>query len=184
MCAVILCLGDSLTAGYGVMSSAAYPALLQNRLQQGGYHHRVINAGVSGDTSADGLRRLPGLLLRHQPSIAIVALGANDGLCRLDLQKMSHNLAEIMDQLQAAGVVPILAGMRIPAGGNRHYQQRFAAIYAELAQEKGVARIPFFLQHVANDPTLNQGDGIHPNAAGYGIVLENVWSVLESRLVT
>lgn len=175
---VILCLGDSLTAGYGVPLHASYPALLQSRLQKAGYTHQVINAGVSGDTTAGALRRL-GWALRSQPSIAIVALGANDGLRGLDLKEMKRNLSKILDQLQQSGVRPILAGMRIPPNYGHHYTERFATIYTELAKEKNIPLLPFLLEQVAGHPELNQSDGIHPNAAGYKIVIENVWEVLK-----
>ncbi|MEO5351634.1 MAG: arylesterase [Magnetococcus sp. XQGC-1] len=175
--ATILCLGDSLTAGYGVPAEASYPALLQDRLRKEGHAHQVINAGVSGDTTAGGLRRLE-WLLRSKPAIAIVALGANDGLRGLNLQEMKQNLTEIIHRLQQAGVRPILAGIRIPPNYGRSYGEQFAAVYTELAQEKGIAFIPFLLERVATRPELNQEDGIHPNAAGYRQVLENVWPVL------
>lgn len=179
--AVILCLGDSLTAGYGVLTEESYPTLLRTRLREQGYPHRVINAGLSGDTTAGGVRRLDGLL-RTPPHIAIVALGANDGLRGLDLHEMKQNLATILTRLQRAGVQPILAGMRIPPDDERSYSERFAAIYTELAQEHGVLLIPFLLEGVAGHPALNQADGLHPNAAGYRRVLENVWPLLHARL--
>lgn len=179
--AVILCLGDSLTAGYGVPAEASYPSLLKDRLRAQGYGHSVVNAGVSGDTTAGGLRRLD-WLLRSRPTLAIVALGANDGLRGLNLQEMKQNLAQILDRLQQAGVRPILAGMRIPPNYGRAYSEQFAAVYTDLVREKGVLFIPFLLEHVASHPALNQEDGIHPNAAGYQKVLENVWTVLQPLL--
>ncbi|MBF0461485.1 MAG: arylesterase [Magnetococcales bacterium] len=178
---IILCFGDSLTAGYGVPTEASYPSLLRNRLREQGRDYRVINAGISGDTTAGGLYRV-NWQLRTPPTIAIVALGANDGLRGLDLQEMKQNLAEIITRLQQAGVKTILAGMRIPPNYGRDYSERFAAIYGELAQEKGVPFIPFLLEQVAGYPELNQEDGIHPNAAGYRKVLENVWPVLRPLL--
>lgn len=178
---VIVCLGDSLTAGFGVPFAAAYPTLLQNRLQKLGYPHKVVNAGISGDTTADALRRLDEIW-QHKPSVAIVALGANDGLCGLDLKEMKYNLAEILDQLQRANVCPILAGIGIPPHYGHNYTQQFAAIYVELAREKAVARVPSFLKHVAGYPELNQEDGIHPNAEGYKKVLTNVWPILQPLL--
>ncbi|MBF0161042.1 MAG: arylesterase [Magnetococcales bacterium] len=181
--AVILCLGDSLTAGYGVEAEAAYPALLQVRLRQEGYPYTVVNAGISGDTTAGGLRRLEGLL-HHPPTprIALLSLGANDGLRGLSLQEMKENLARMIDRLQQAGVRPLLLGMRIPPNYGRAYSERFAAIYTELAQEKSIPLVPFLLEQVATDPTRNQGDGIHPNAAGYRQVLANIWPVLQPLL--
>ncbi|MEO5363409.1 MAG: arylesterase [Magnetococcus sp. DMHC-8] len=179
--AIILCLGDSLTAGYGVPTQDSWPTLLQNRLREQGYSHRVVNAGVSGDTTAGGVYRLD-WLLRTPPTIAIVALGANDGLRGLNLQEMKHNLASLLDRLQQAGVRPILAGLRIPPNYGQPYGEQFAAIYPELAREKQVPLIPFLLEQVASRPDLNQEDAIHPNAAGYRQVLENVWPVLQPLL--
>ncbi|MEO5341421.1 MAG: arylesterase [Magnetococcus sp. MYC-9] len=179
--AVILCLGDSLTAGYGVATEAAYPTLLQERLRREGFSHQVVNAGVSGDTTAGGLRRLE-WLLQNPPTLAIVALGANDGLRGLNLSEMKQNLGRILERLQQAGVRPVLAGMHIPPNYGRTYSERFAAIYTELAQEKGVPLIPFLLERVATDPTRNLGDGIHPNELGYQQVLANVWPVLRPLL--
>ncbi|MBF0583475.1 MAG: arylesterase [Magnetococcales bacterium] len=178
---VILCLGDSLTAGYGVATAESYPSLLRNRLREQGYNHLVINAGVSGDTTAGGVRRLE-WLLRTPPTIAIVALGANDGLRGLDLQEMKQNLAEIIRRLQQAGVRPLLAGLRIPPNYGQPYSEQFAAIYPALAQEKGVPLVPFLLDQVAGYPALNQEDGIHPNAAGYRQLLENIWPLLHPML--
>lgn len=174
---VILCFGDSLTAGFGVEAGASYPDLLAKRLRAEGLPHRVVNAGVSGDTTAGALRRLD-WVLRAKPSLAVVTLGANDGLRGLDIDAMRDNLAGIIRRLQDAGVRVVLGGMRIPPNYGAPYTERFAAVYPQLARETGVALIPFFLEGVAGHPQLNQGDGIHPNAPGYRVVLENVWRVL------
>jgi acyl-CoA thioesterase-1 len=177
----ILCLGDSLTAGYGVTAGEDYPALLQQRLRQQGFSHQVINAGLSGDTTAGGLRRLE-WLLRETPTIAIVALGANDGLRGLSTQEMKHNLSEIIIRLKQAGVRPLLAGMRVPPNYGRRYSEAFAAVFTELAAEHQLPLLPFLLEGVAGDPDLNQIDGIHPNAEGYRRVLETVWNALQPLL--
>ncbi|MBF0097096.1 MAG: arylesterase [Magnetococcales bacterium] len=177
----ILCLGDSLTAGYGVAAGNDYPALLQQRLREQGFPHQVINAGLSGDTTAGGLRRLE-WLLRETPTIAIVALGANDGLRGLSTQEMKHNLSEIIGRLKQAGVRPLLAGMRIPPNYGRRYSDAFAAVFTELAAEHQLPLLPFLLDGVAGDSNLNQVDGIHPNAEGYRRVLENVWNALQPLL--
>lgn len=178
---VILCLGDSLTAGFGVAPGSDYPSLLQQRLREQGYPHRVVNAGLSGDTTAGALRRLS-WSLRSKPTLAIVVLGANDGLRGLDLSEMKANLSQIVATLQQAGVVPLLGGMRLPPNLGAGHDTRFQAIYPEVAQEREIALIPFFLEGVAGDPELNQGDGIHPTAAGYRVILENVWRHLAPRL--
>ncbi|WP_193771400.1 arylesterase [Candidatus Magnetaquicoccus inordinatus] len=177
----ILCFGDSLTAGYGVASGADYPSLLQQRLREKGFAHRVINAGISGETTAGGLRRLLGLL-QQPPTLAIVALGANDGLRGLSTQEMKHNLSEIVRQLKQAGVRPVLAGMRVPPNYGRRYSDEFAAVFTQLAKEHQIPLLPFLLARVAGEATLNLDDGIHPNAAGYRQVLENVWETLHPLL--
>ncbi|MBF0627235.1 MAG: arylesterase [Magnetococcales bacterium] len=177
----ILCLGDSLTAGFGVATGESYPSLLQKRLREEGFPHRVINAGVSGDTTTGGLYRLE-WALRSRPVIAIVVLGANDGLRGLDLEAMKQNLVQILTRLRAANVDPLLGGMRLPPNYGAGYETRFQAIYPEVATETGATLIPFFLEGVAGDPALNQPDGIHPTAAGYRVILENVWGHLAPRL--
>ncbi len=180
---IILCFGDSLTAGYGVAPGRDYPALLQKHLQTHGFPHRVVNAGLSGDTTAGALQRL-GWSLKSKPAIAIVVLGANDGLRGLNLEAMRQNLIQITQQLQAAGVQVILGGMRIPPNYDPEYVARFAAIYPQVAEATQVELIPFFLAGVAGKPQLNQGDGIHPNGDGYRVIAETIWNFLASRLAT
>lgn len=178
---VILCLGDSLTAGYGLGRHESYPALLQERLRQRGHPHRVINAGVSGDTTAGALARLT-WVLRTPPAIAIVVLGANDGLRGLSLTAMAQNLDGITTTLQRAGARVVLAGMRLPPNLGVAHTDAFAAVFPEVARRHQTAYIPFFLAEVAGRTELNQADGIHPNAAGYRRILDNVWPVLEPLL--
>ncbi len=178
---IILCFGDSLTAGFGVHRGASYPDLLEARLREKGYPHRVINAGVSGDTTAGALRRLD-WVLRGKPTLAVVTLGANDGFRGLSLDEMKNNLAAIIQRLQKEGVRVIIGGMRIPPNYGEAYTNRFAAIYPELAKETGATLLPFFLADVAGHRHLNQADGIHPNAEGYRQVLENVWRALQPLL--
>lgn len=178
---VILCLGDSLTAGWGVMPGTDYPSMLQQRLAQHGYPHRVINAGLSGDTTAGALRRLE-WSLRARPTLAIVVLGANDGLRGLDLDIMKENLLQINAMLKRTGVGILLGGMRLPPNYGGGYEERFAAIYPEVAEESGADLIPFFLENVAGNPVMNQPDGIHPTSAGYRVILETVWRHLLPRL--
>lgn len=174
---VIVILGDSLTAGLGVAPDEAYPARLQARLTREGYPYRVVNAGVSGDTTAGGLRRLP-WLLRQRPEIAIVALGANDGLRGLDLSATRRNLEEAIALAQGAGVRVVLAGMKLPPNYGPAYTREFEALFPQLADAHEIALIPFLLEGVAARPELNLADGIHPNARGYQRVADNVLAVL------
>jgi acyl-CoA thioesterase-1 len=169
---VIVALGDSLTAGWGVAPDEAYPALLEARLRQEGYAFRVINAGVSGDTTAGGLRRLD-WVLRSSPQIAIVGLGANDGLRGQPVAEMQANLTRIVDRLRAAEVKVLLAGMRMPPNYGA-YAEQFAAAFPPVGR-RASGFVPFLLDGVAADPRLNQADGIHPNAAGHRVIAERLW---------
>jgi acyl-CoA thioesterase-1 len=173
---VIVALGDSLTAGFGVPPEQAYPARLQARLRAAGYPYRVVNAGVSGDTSAGGLRRVD-WALRAGPEIVIVALGANDGLRGLDLDALRANLTAIAARVEAAGARVLLAGMRLPAnyGG---YGRDFHAVFEAVARERRAAFMPFLLDGVGGVPRLNLPDGIHPTAEGYGVVVDRLWPYL------
>jgi acyl-CoA thioesterase-1 len=178
---IIAVLGDSLTAGFGVAPDEAYPALLQERLRREGYDYRVVNAGVSGDTTAGGLRRVD-WVLRSRPSIAIVALGGNDGLRGLSVAAMRANLEQIVRRFRAAGVQVLLAGMRVPPNYGEPYGREFAAAFPAVARKTGVPLVPFLLDGVAGDPRLNQADGIHPNAKGQSVIVERVWPYLKPFL--
>jgi acyl-CoA thioesterase-1 len=178
---VVVALGDSLTAGLGVAADEAWPARLGARLRREGYPHRVVNAGVSGDTSAGGLRRLD-WALRSQPEIVIVALGANDGLRGLPVDALAENLERIVERLRAAGVRVLLAGMRMPPNYGDAYTRAFAQAYAAVARRTGVPLVPFLLDGVAADPALNQADGIHPNAAGHQAIADRLWPHLRPLL--
>jgi acyl-CoA thioesterase-1 len=178
---VILMLGDSLTAGFGLPSELAYPALVQERLEARGYPHRVVNAGVSGDTSAGGLSRLD-WLLRQRVDIVLLALGANDGLRGQDPDAMRGNLAAVIERVQARGIRVVLAGMQMPANYGLDYTRRFAGVYPELARRYKVPLIPFLLEGVALNGDLNQADGIHPNSEGARVVADTVWNALEPLL--
>lgn len=173
---VLLILGDSLSAGYGVTRAQAWPSLLQERLHAMGLDVRVVNASISGETSSSGRARLPSLLERHRPRWVVIELGANDGLRGLSLEALRANLIAMCDQAHAAGALPILAGMRLPPNYGSVYTSQFAAIYAELGRQ--IVTIPFLLDGVAGDPDFNQQDGIHPNAKGHKRMLENAWAVL------
>lgn len=178
---VIVALGDSLTAGLGVAADEAYPALLERRLRAAGLAYRVVNAGVSGDTSAGGLRRLD-WVLRSRPEIVIVALGANDGLRGLPIAALRDNLTAIVTRLRAGGVRVLLVGMRLPPNYGQAYASEFAAAFGDVARRTSSAYLPFLLEGVAGDPRLNQADGIHPNASGQRAVAERVWVSLEPLL--
>lgn len=170
---IITALGDSLTAGLGVAPEDAFPAQLEQALRAEGVDAKVINAGASGDTSAGGLARLD-WLLGDDPALVIVQLGANDGLRGLDPDATQANLDAILEDLTGRGIEVLLTGMLAPPNLGRDYGGRFNAIYPELAARHDVVLFPFFLEGVAADRTLNQSDGIHPNAAGVAIVVENI----------
>jgi len=178
---VIVALGDSLTAGLGVAADEAYPARLQARLGREGFDYRVVNAGVSGDTSAGGLRRLP-WVLRAAPEVAIVALGANDGLRGQDPRATRENLERIVARLRRAGARVLLAGMHVPPNYGPEFARAFAAVYPAVARRASVALMPFLLEGVAADPRLNQADGIHPNAAGHQVIADRLWPHLHPLL--
>lgn len=173
----IIAFGDSLTAGLGVTREEAYPAQLQRRLEERGFQYQVLNAGVSGDTTAGGLRRVS-WVLSAKPEIVILELGANDGLRGLGLDQTKDNLANIIRQLLQANVTVILAGMKLPPNYGEEYTKQFEAIYPALAAQYRLPLIPFFLEGVAARPALNQADGIHPTGEGYKIVVEQVLKVL------
>jgi acyl-CoA thioesterase-1 len=176
---VVLFLGDSLAAGYGLPADEAFPALVQARIDAAGLDYRVVNAGVSGDTSAGGRRRID-WLLRQPVAVLVLELGANDMLRGLDLGALRANLRAIVEKTRAAhpDARIVLAGMRAPRNLGRDYAEGFEASFRELARETGATLIPFLLEGVAADPGLNQADGIHPTAAGHRIVAETVWRTL------
>ena len=173
----IVALGDSLTAGNGLLETESFPALLQQRIDTSGYEFEVINAGVSGDTSAGGLRRLD-WVLTDDVRVVIVALGANDGLRGLSVDQMKRNLSAIIERVRAKGAFVILAGMEAPPNYGPEYAAAFRAAYADVARQHRVTFVPFLLQGVAGVSHLNQGDGIHPTAEGTERVAETVWKAL------
>jgi acyl-CoA thioesterase-1 len=178
----IIVLGDSLTAGLGLDTNNSFPALIQKRLKNEGIDYTVVNAGVSGDTSAGGLRRLEWALAEGEPRILIVALGGNDGLRGLPPAELQRNLADIIEQGQKRGLTVILAGMEAPPNYGPDYTAAFRGTYQDLAKKYNVRLVPFLLQGVAGDPALNQSDGIHPNERGARIVADTVWNALEPVL--
>ncbi|MEY4706239.1 MAG: Esterase TesA [Nitrospirota bacterium] len=177
----IVAFGNSLTAGLGVAQEESYPAQLQRKLEDAGYSYRVVNAGVSGETTAGGLRRVA-WVLNSKPSIVILELGGNDGLRGLGLQETKANLERIIQQLQNASVTVVLAGMQLPPNYGKEYTAGFEALYLALARQYRLTTIPFFLDGVAGSSSLNQADGIHPTAEGYRRIVEKIFPVLEPLL--
>lgn len=177
----IVTLGDSLTAGLGLPASQSYPALLQERLDADGYEFQVVNAGVSGDTSAGGLRRLD-WALEGDVRVLIVALGGNDGLRGLSVEDMERNLTEIIRRARERDIVVILAGMEAPPNYGREYATAFRDAFRDVAQRERVIFLPFLLDKVAGESSLNQSDGIHPNERGTRMVADTVWTVLRPLL--
>jgi acyl-CoA thioesterase I len=178
---VIVAFGDSLTAGFGLNPEEAYPALLEARLAEEGYDYRVVNAGVSGDTSAGGLRRID-WALKLGPEIVIVALGANDGLRGLSTTAMRDNLIGIVQRARTAGAKVLLAGMQLPPNYGANYTRSFERVFADVAQTTRVPLIPFLLEGVGGEGRLNLSDGIHPNAEGQRRIAEHVWPYLRPLL--
>jgi acyl-CoA thioesterase-1 len=177
----IVFLGDSLTVGLGLLESQAYPALIEKHLEEDGYRYDVVNAGVSGDTSAGGLRRLD-WALDGDVRVLVVALGANDGLRGLSVAEMKQNLSTIIERARARNIVVILAGMEAPPNYGPEYTQSFRAAFRDVAAKERVLFIPFLLNNVAGVSALNQADGIHPDEEGAKIIAETVWPVLRSVL--
>ena len=177
----VVAFGDSLTIGLGLLEQEAYPALLQRKIDDAGYKFEVVNAGVSGDTSAGGLRRLD-WALEGDVKVLIVGFGGNDGLRGLPVTQMKDNLSEIIDRARERGIVVILAGMEAPPNFGQEYATQFRQAFRDVALQKRVLFIPFLLNNVAGKPELNQADGIHPNQQGTQIVADTVWTVLEPLL--
>jgi acyl-CoA thioesterase I len=178
---VVVALGDSLTAGFGVSEAESYPALLQSRMRAEQYPHRMINAGVSGDTTAGGLRRLDDVL-HPDARVLILALGANDGLQGVPLADVRSNLSTIIDRAKARGLRVLLCGMETPPSRGWEYTLGFHRIFPELAIAHQVELMPFLLEGVVGEPSLNLEDRLHPNAAGYRRLAQNMWPYLEPLL--
>jgi acyl-CoA thioesterase I len=178
---VVVAFGDSLTAGFGVAVDEAWPAFVEARLRREGYPYRVVNAGVSGDTTAGGLRRVD-WVLRSRPEVAVLALGANDGLRGLATDAMESNLVAIVERLRAGGARVLVAGMEVPPNYGAAYTRAFRGVFPDVARRTRSALMPFLLDGVAADPRLNLADGIHPNAAGHRAIAEHVWPHLVALL--
>jgi acyl-CoA thioesterase-1 len=181
----VVVLGDSLAAGLGVEEGQAYPALLQKKINSAGLPFTIVDAGVSGDTTADGLGRL-NWLLQRKIDVLIVELGGNDGLRGIPIPTMQSNLQAIVERARARypDIKIVIAGMRMPANMGPDYVDAFAKVFPDVAAKNRAALVPFLLEGVGGDPRLNQADGIHPTAEGHKIVAENVWKTLKPVLET
>ncbi len=180
----ILVLGDSISGAYGINTNEGWVALLQQRLTQKGFHYRVINASVSGDTTRTGLNRLDNALQQHQPDIVIVALGGNDGLRGLPFSEIEASLSGIIQKCQQHGAKLLLTGVRLPPNYGAFYNTRFATLFQQLSDTYQVALAPKLLDQVSDHPELMQPDGIHPTAAAQAQILDNVWPHLQPLLRT
>jgi len=178
----VLIVGDSISAAFGLDTQLGWVSLLKQRLQKEGFKDTVINASVSGDTSAGGQARLPALLAEHKPELVILELGGNDGLRGQQPAQLQQNLASMIDSSRAAGAKVLLLGMRIPPNYGPRYTKAFAEVYSNLADDKKVPLVPFFLEGVGGVPELMQADGLHPAVAAQGKLLENVWPTLKPLL--
>ena len=175
----VLFYGDSLTAGYGIDREQAFPALIQARIDSLGWDYEVFNAGLSGETSAGGLRRID-WILRQKVDVFVLELGANDGLRGIDLKDTRSNMQGIVDRVKTKypDVVVVVVGMQMPPNLGPEYTAEFKGLYSSLAEQNGAALIPFLLTGVGDRPELNLPDGNHPTVAGHKVVAENVWAVL------
>lgn len=179
---VILVVGDSISAGYGLPSGAGWVALLQKRLEAGHFPHQVVNASISGDTTAGGRERLGALLAQHRPAITIVELGGNDGLRGGSLDAMRDNLDAMISAAQKAGSKVLVIGIRLPPNYGTAYVQRFAATFGDVARARKAALVPFLFEGFGENNAMFQPDGIHPTAAAQQKLLDNVWDSLEPLL--
>ncbi len=178
----LLVVGDSISAAFGLETRDGWVNLLASRLQREAPDWRVVNASVSGDTSAGGLARLPALLETHAPQLVLIELGGNDGLRGQPPLQLQQNLAAMIEQSRAAGAQVLLLGMKLPPNYGPRYSSAFEQVYAELAEQEKVALVPFLLEGVGGVRALIQADGIHPTAEAQSILLENVWPTLQPLL--
>lgn len=178
----VLVVGDSISAAFGMDTRQGWVHLLDERLQGDGFEHQLVNASISGDTSAGGAARLPALLAEHKPDLVIVELGGNDGLRGLPPSQLQQNLASMVDASREAGAKVLLLGMRIPPNYGERYTTAFAKVYDDLAAEKNIPLVPFLLEGVGGVDTLMQDDGVHPAVEAQPLLLENVWPTLKPLL--
>jgi len=179
---VLLILGDSLSAGYGMNREHSWVHLLELRLKEYDHPYKILNSSISGDTTQGGLARLPRLMDRYQPEIVIIELGANDGLRGIDPDITRANMTDMIRQSRKGGAQVLLAGIKLPPNYGTAYLQQFESMYADLAREYNTLLVPFFMDGVVFKPELLQADGIHPNERGQPVLLENIWQVLEPVL--
>ncbi|SUD84283.1 acyl-CoA thioesterase [Stutzerimonas stutzeri] len=177
-----LVVGDSISAAFGLETSQGWVHLLQQRLNDGEHDYRVVNASISGDTSAGGLARLPALLSEHEPDIVIIELGGNDGLRGQPPAQLKRNLAAMAEQAQQAGAKVLLLGMRMPPNLGQRYTSAFADAFDSLAEEKDLPYVPFLLEGIGGVQGMMQADRVHPTAQAQELMLDNVWPVLEPLL--
>lgn len=180
----ILILGDSLSAAYGMAREQGWPALLQQRLAASGYPHQVINASISGDTTQGGLARLPPVLERHRPNVVVVELGGNDGLRGIPPTETQRNLQAIIEQARDIGSQVALVGVQLPANYGAAFNQRFSAVYQELASSWNLPLTVLSLNDALGEPDMIQSDGLHPTAKAQPLILEQVWRLLKPLLET
>ena len=178
----VLIVGDSISAAFGLDTRAGWVSLLEQRLEHEGFKDIVVNASITGDTSANGSARLAPLLAEHKPALVILELGGNDGLRGMPPAQLQQNLASMIDRSQAVGAKVLLLGMQLPPNYGARYNKSFADVYPQLAEQKNVALVPFFLEGVGGVPQLMQADGIHPAANAQEKLLENVWPALKPLL--
>ena len=178
----ILIVGDSISAGFGLDTRLGWVSLLEQRLEREGHDDRVVNASISGDTSAGGQARLPALLTEHKPDVVIVELGGNDGLRGQPPAQLQQNLASMIRQSRDSGAKVLLLGMQIPPNYGKRYVEAFAKVFGDVAQKEKVPFVPFFLEGVGGHPELMQADGLHPAVGAQDKLLENVWPTLKPLL--
>lgn len=178
----VLVVGDSISAAFGLDTRQGWVALLEKRLIEQGFDHQVVNASISGDTSAGGAARLPALLTEHQPELVIIELGGNDGLRGQPPVQLQQNLAAMVEQSQKVGAKVLILGMRLPPNYGVRYTTAFAAVFPKVATETGAELVPFVLEGIGGVPSMMQRDGIHPAAEAQPRLLDNVWPMLKPML--
>jgi len=178
----ILIVGDSLSAGYGIDVDQSWATLLQSRLEDQGYEHRVVNASIGGETTEGGATRIDQALEIHGPALVILELGGNDGLRGIPASRMQDNLENIILKSEASGAAIVMLGIRIPTNYGRRYREAFEKVFRDLASQHDIPWIEFFMEGIAFNEDLMQSDGIHPNAAAQPLLLDNAWPIITAAL--
>ncbi|WP_447747819.1 arylesterase [Pseudomonas nicosulfuronedens] len=178
----LLVVGDSISAGLGLDTSLGWVSLLDKRLKEQGFDYQVVNASISGDTTAGGLARLPALLSEQKPKLVVIELGGNDGLRGMAPMQLQQNLNAMVQQSQKVGAKVVILGMKLPPNYGERYTSAFAAVFPKVASETGSALVPFLLEGAAGVPSMMQPDGIHPTASAQSRLLDNVWPTLKPLL--